>query len=122
MGVIVGIIFHFIGGFASRSFYMPYKKVMDWSGERSWFNSRLFSSSFINTGVCSHYYNTQPTRCKVSFTPILNPYFTFKNYHAIISRPIVLLLPDFTKNRKFKRTYLLKICTIIYGANERTMN
>jgi len=26
MQIILGIIFHFIGGFASGSFYVPYKK------------------------------------------------------------------------------------------------
>ena len=31
MQAILGIIFHFIGGFASGSFYMPYKKVKGWT-------------------------------------------------------------------------------------------
>ena len=122
MGVFIGFFFRFIGGFALRIFHMPYKKVMGWPGENSWFNSRLFSPSIINPEVCSRYCKTQPASNKASAATILNPYFTFKNYHAIISRPIVLLLPDFTKNRNFKRTYLLKFCTIIYGAKERTMN
>jgi L-rhamnose-H+ transport protein len=33
MQVILGVIFHFIGGFASGSFYMPYKKVRGWAWE-----------------------------------------------------------------------------------------
>lgn len=43
MGVILGIIFHFIGGFASGSFYIPYKKVKGWSWESFWIVGGLFS-------------------------------------------------------------------------------
>lgn len=43
MQVIFGIIYHFIGGFASGSFYMPYKKVKGWSWESYWIIGGLFS-------------------------------------------------------------------------------
>jgi L-rhamnose-H+ transport protein len=43
MGAILGVIFHFIGGFASGSFYMPYKKVKGWSWESFWITGGLFS-------------------------------------------------------------------------------
>lgn len=43
MGAILGVIFHFIGGFASGSFYMPYKKVKGWSWESFWIIGGLFS-------------------------------------------------------------------------------
>jgi len=43
MGVILGVIFHFIGGFASGSFYMPFKKVKGWSWESFWIIGGLFS-------------------------------------------------------------------------------
>src|SRR6476659_8977620 len=43
MGVILGVIFHFIGGFASGSFYMPYKKVKGWSRESYWIVGGIFS-------------------------------------------------------------------------------
>lgn len=43
MQVILGVIFHFIGGFASGSFYMPYKKVRGWSWESYWIIGGLFS-------------------------------------------------------------------------------
>src|SRR5687768_555451 len=43
MGVILGVIFHFIGGFASGSFYMPYKKVKGWSWESYWIVGGIFS-------------------------------------------------------------------------------
>src|SRR6187549_2461591 len=43
MGSILGVIFHFIGGFASGSFYMPYKKVKGWSWESFWIVGGLFS-------------------------------------------------------------------------------
>jgi L-rhamnose-H+ transport protein len=43
MGVILGVLFHFVGGFASGSFYMPYKKVKGWSWESFWIVGGLFS-------------------------------------------------------------------------------
>jgi len=43
MGAILGVIFHFIGGFASGSFYMPYKKVKGWSWESFWIIGGFFS-------------------------------------------------------------------------------
>ncbi|EDM35467.1 RhaT l-rhamnose-proton symport 2 [Pedobacter sp. BAL39] len=43
MHVILGVIFHFIGGFASGSFYIPYKQVKGWSWESFWIVGGLFS-------------------------------------------------------------------------------
>lgn len=43
MGVVLGVIFHFLGGFASGSFYIPYKKVKRWSWESYWIVGGLFS-------------------------------------------------------------------------------
>ncbi len=43
MQVILGVIFHFIGGFASGSFYMPFKKVRNWSWESYWIVGGIFS-------------------------------------------------------------------------------
>lgn len=43
MQAILGVIFHFIGGFASGSFYMPYKKVKGWHWESFWIVGGLFS-------------------------------------------------------------------------------
>lgn len=43
MQVIFGIIFHFIGGFASGSFYIPFKKVREWAWESYWIVGGLFS-------------------------------------------------------------------------------
>ncbi len=43
MGVIFGVIYHFIGGFASGSFYIPYKKVKGWHWESYWIVGGLFS-------------------------------------------------------------------------------
>ncbi len=43
MQAILGVIFHFIGGFASGSFYLPYKKVKKWSWESYWLIGGLFS-------------------------------------------------------------------------------
>ncbi|HEY8783993.1 MAG TPA: L-rhamnose/proton symporter RhaT [Mucilaginibacter sp.] len=43
MPVIFGVIFHFIGGFASGSFYIPYKKVKGWAWESFWIVGGIFS-------------------------------------------------------------------------------
>ncbi|MVZ66046.1 L-rhamnose/proton symporter RhaT [Sphingobacterium sp. DK4209] len=43
MNAIAGVLFHFIGGFASGSFYVPYKKVKGWSWESMWILGGLFS-------------------------------------------------------------------------------
>ena len=42
MQVILGVIFHFIGGFASGSFYIPYKKVKVWAWESFWITGGIF--------------------------------------------------------------------------------
>jgi len=43
MQIIAGIFFHFIGGAASGSFYIPFKKVKGWSWESYWIIGGLFS-------------------------------------------------------------------------------
>src|SRR6478672_283774 len=43
MSVILGVFFHFIGGFASGSFYIPYKKVKGWAWGSYWIVGGLFS-------------------------------------------------------------------------------
>ncbi|MES2796255.1 MAG: L-rhamnose/proton symporter RhaT, partial [Bacteroidota bacterium] len=43
MQAILGVIFHFIGGAASGSFYIPYKKVKGWAWESYWIVGGLFS-------------------------------------------------------------------------------
>jgi L-rhamnose-H+ transport protein len=43
MHILAGIIYHLIGGFASGSFYLPYKKVKGWAWESYWIIGGLFS-------------------------------------------------------------------------------
>ena len=43
MQAVLGVFFHFVGGFASGSFYIPYKKVKKWSWESYWLVGGLFS-------------------------------------------------------------------------------
>ena len=43
MNALLGVIFHFVGGFASGSFYMPFKKVKGWNWESFWIVGGLFS-------------------------------------------------------------------------------
>jgi len=43
MQVVTGIIYHFIGGFASGSFYLPLKKIEGWSWETGWIINGFFA-------------------------------------------------------------------------------
>ncbi|MDQ8004773.1 MAG: L-rhamnose/proton symporter RhaT [Pedobacter sp.] len=43
MQAFLGVVFHFIGGFASGSFYIPYKKVKGWAWESYWIVGGIFS-------------------------------------------------------------------------------
>lgn len=43
MQAVFGVIFHFIGGFASASFYVPFKKVVGWAWESYWIIGGIFS-------------------------------------------------------------------------------
>jgi L-rhamnose-H+ transport protein len=43
MQILAGILFHFIGGFASGSFYIPFKKVKGWAWESYWIIGGIFS-------------------------------------------------------------------------------
>lgn len=40
---LVGVVYHWIGGLASASFYVPYKKIKLWSWEIFWITGGLFS-------------------------------------------------------------------------------
>lgn len=40
---LLGVIFHWIGGFSSASFYVPYKRIKLWSWEVFWLAGGLFS-------------------------------------------------------------------------------
>jgi L-rhamnose-H+ transport protein len=64
MGVLLGVIFHFIGGFASGSFYIPYKKVKGWAWESYWIVGGLFSWLIV---------------------PPIAAYLTIPNFASIIS-------------------------------------
>ena len=39
----LGVIFHWLGGFASASFYVPYKRIQRWSWEIFWLAGGIFS-------------------------------------------------------------------------------
>ena len=43
MQILLGILYHFIGGFSSGSFYMPYKNVKKWNWESFWIVGGIFS-------------------------------------------------------------------------------
>lgn len=64
MQAVLGVIFHFLGGFASGSFYIPYKKVKGWSWESYWIVGGVFSWLIV---------------------PPLAAYLTIPNFNQIIS-------------------------------------
>lgn len=43
MNPILGVFFHWLGGFASGSFYVPYRRVRNWSWETYWLVGGFFS-------------------------------------------------------------------------------
>ncbi|MBK8477697.1 MAG: L-rhamnose/proton symporter RhaT [Opitutaceae bacterium] len=43
MNPFLGVLFHWLGGFASGSFYVPYKGVRQWSWETYWLVGGVFS-------------------------------------------------------------------------------
>ncbi|MBI4945955.1 MAG: L-rhamnose/proton symporter RhaT [Bacteroidetes bacterium] len=43
MQILLGVFLHFLGGFASGSFYIPYKNVKGWAWESYWIIGGLFS-------------------------------------------------------------------------------
>ncbi len=47
MQIILGILFHFLGGFASGSFYVPFRRVVGWSWESAWIVGGIFSWLFV---------------------------------------------------------------------------
>src|SRR6218665_1957139 len=47
MHVLLGVVFHFIGGFRSGSFYPPFQKGKNWSWEAFWIVVGFFSWLFV---------------------------------------------------------------------------
>lgn len=43
MNPLLGVLFHWIGGFASGSFYVPFRQVRNWSWETYWLVGGFFS-------------------------------------------------------------------------------
>lgn len=43
MEILLGVFYHFIGGFSSGTFYLPYKKVRGWHWESYWIVGGVFS-------------------------------------------------------------------------------
>ena len=40
---LIGVMFHWLGGLASASFYVPYKGIRRWSWEIFWITGGIFS-------------------------------------------------------------------------------
>jgi L-rhamnose-H+ transport protein len=43
MNPLLGVLFHWLGGAASASFYVPYKRIRRWSWEIFWLTGGVFS-------------------------------------------------------------------------------
>ncbi len=93
MGVILGIIFHFIAGFASGSFYMPYSKVKGWNWESFWLIGGLFSWLIV---------------------PPLAAYLTVSGFADIISHTSTIIL-----SKSFLMGLLWGVGGLMYGLGVR---
>lgn len=54
---VLGVIFHWLGGLASGSFYVPYRGVKKWSWETYWLVGGIFSwviCPWLIAGVLTH--------------------------------------------------------------------
>jgi len=54
MFYFLGVLFHMVGGVAAGSFYLPYKKVKDWTWENYWMAGGLFSWIVIPFLAAAH--------------------------------------------------------------------
>lgn len=43
MTTLLGIFFHFLGGFAAGSFYIPFRNVKKWAEETAWITGGIAS-------------------------------------------------------------------------------
>ncbi len=93
MNVLLGVIFHAIGGFSSGSFYMPFKKVKGWAWESFWIVGGLFSWLII---------------------PPFAAYFTVENFPEIISQAT-----SNVKNTTFLMGLMWGIGGLTYGLGVR---
>ncbi len=64
----LGVFFHWLGGLASGSFYVPYRFVRQWSWETYWLTGGFFSWIIAPwlLGLMSWAGSSAPTRCSTS--------------------------------------------------------
>ncbi len=98
MQAIIGIVYHFIGGFASRSFYVLLNKVGGWNWESylllSWLGIKPFSAYLTDRSMgksnvaASEYYNSFAVATKDRFCrfvkPTMGKYFSMGNFYLVI--------------------------------------
>ncbi len=59
----LGVLLHTIGGFASGSFYLPYKKVKKWNWETYWLAGGVFSwiiAPWVFALLVAHFFSADP--------------------------------------------------------------
>lgn len=68
MNPLLGVMYHWLGGLASASFYVPYKGVKRWSWEIYWLTGGIFSwllapwfFAFLQTGDLIHVLGSAPS-------------------------------------------------------------
>ena len=113
--IFLGLFFHFIGGFASGSFYIPYKKVKGWAWESFWIVGGI-CSWLIVPPLAPRIYNW----CQAFYGDI-----TFKATQvAKVSFNVYLFLAGLLLGHRHGLTYglectlfgrILKVSTIILG-------
>ncbi|MGC4014727.1 MAG: L-rhamnose/proton symporter RhaT [Luteolibacter sp.] len=53
MSALIGVVYHWLGGLASASFYIPYRGVKNWSWETYWLVGGFFSWIIAPMGLAS---------------------------------------------------------------------
>ncbi len=70
----LGVLLHSIGGFASGSFYIPYKKVKNWAWETYWLAGGTFSwiiAPWLFAFVVAHFFARDPATGKAITVSLL---------------------------------------------------
>jgi L-rhamnose-H+ transport protein len=75
MNILAGIIYHFIGGGASGSFYIPYKKVKGWAWESYWIVGGIFS--WLIVPFVAAYFTVPDFMSIIKTTPLVTLFWVF---------------------------------------------
>eukprot|EP01042_Synura_sphagnicola_P018780 gene18780-23747_t len=69
----LGVVFHWIGGFSSASFYVPYKSIRRWNWEVFWLAGGILSWGKVGAALlyCINYYDiySELVQTRIGFDP-----------------------------------------------------